>query len=76
MTIYHADLDGTSRSRALNAVRQAAQLPWFAKNLGLKILLTLKFGKLLKLAGQPALRAGLLAERGAKRLQLVGRESE
>jgi predicted O-methyltransferase YrrM len=53
LTIYHADLDGGSRSRALNAFRQLAQLPWFAKNLGLKVLLTLKFGKLVRLLGRP-----------------------
>jgi len=53
LTIYHADLDGGWRSRALNALRQLAQLPWFAKNLLLKTLLTLKLGKLLRRLGRP-----------------------
>ena len=53
MTIYHADLDGSWRSRILNALHQMAQLPWFAKNIGLKVLLTIKFGKLLKMLGRP-----------------------
>ncbi len=52
MTIYHADLDGSLRSRIINALHQMAQLPWFAKNIGLKVLLTIKFGKLLKLLGR------------------------
>ncbi len=53
MTIYHADLDGSRRSRIINALHQMAQLPWFAKNIGLKVLLTIKFGKLLKMLGRP-----------------------
>ena len=52
LTIYHADLDGGGRSRALNALRQMAQLPWFAKNLMLKVLLTLKLGTLLRRLGR------------------------
>ena len=53
MTIYHADLDSSSRSRAVNAIRQMAQLPWFAKNLTLKLLLTLRLGVLLRKLGRP-----------------------
>ena len=53
MTVYHADLDGGGRNRAINAARQIAQLPWFAKNLGLKLLLTLKLGSLLRRIGRP-----------------------
>jgi predicted O-methyltransferase YrrM len=53
LTIYHADLDGSGRSRAINALRQLAQLPWFAKNLALKVLLTLKLGVLLRALGRP-----------------------
>jgi len=53
LTIYHADLDGGGRSRVLNALRQLAQLPWFAKNLLLKVLLTLKFGTLMRRLGRP-----------------------
>ncbi|HTH05315.1 MAG TPA: class I SAM-dependent methyltransferase [Ilumatobacteraceae bacterium] len=48
LTEYRADLDGTPRSVAVNALRQAAQLPWFAKNLVVKVLITLKLGGVLK----------------------------
>ncbi|MCU1394596.1 MAG: hypothetical protein JWM34_3024 [Ilumatobacteraceae bacterium] len=54
LTIYHADLDGSSRSRALNSLRQLAQLPWFARNLGLKVLLTLKLGTVMQRFGRTA----------------------
>lgn len=53
LTIYHADLDGGARSRVLNAARQISQLPWFAKNLALKLALTLKLGAVLRRAGRP-----------------------
>jgi hypothetical protein len=45
---YRADLDDDRRSRATNAMRQIAQLPWFAKNLALKVLLKLRLGYLIK----------------------------
>jgi predicted O-methyltransferase YrrM len=54
LTIYHADLDGSGKSRALNALRQLAQLPWFAKNVMLKVLLKLGFGKLWTMFGRSA----------------------
>ena len=54
MTIYHADLDGSRRSRAVNAIRQMAQLPWFVKNVVLKVLLSLGLGKVMKRLGRPA----------------------
>ena len=44
MTIYRADLSGVG-ARAKNALRQLAQLPWFLKNLGLKVVLSLGVGK-------------------------------
>ena len=47
LTEYRADLDGVWKSRILNALRQIAQLPWFAKNLALKVLLTLRLGGLI-----------------------------
>jgi len=53
LTTYHADLDGSRRSWALNASRQLAQLPWFARNVLLKVLLTLGFGKLVRRFGRP-----------------------
>ena len=48
LTEYRADLDGTPRSRVLNALRQLAQLPWFAKNLAVKVIITAKLGGVLK----------------------------
>jgi predicted O-methyltransferase YrrM len=36
-----------------NAARQLAQLPWFAQNLALKVLLTIGLGKVLTRAGRP-----------------------
>jgi hypothetical protein len=32
----------------MNALRQLAQVPWFVKNVGLKVLLTLRLGGLLR----------------------------
>lgn len=52
---YRADLDGTGRSRAVNALRQAAQLGWFVKNLGIKVVISLRGGRVLeRLTGRPA----------------------
>jgi predicted O-methyltransferase YrrM len=48
---YRADLDG--RGRLGNAARQLAQLPWFSRNLALKVLLTLGWSKLLAGLGRP-----------------------
>lgn len=39
--------------RAGSAIRQLAQLPWFAKNVALKVLLTLGLGRLLRRLGRP-----------------------
>lgn len=44
---YRADLAPGARARLANAARQAAQLPWFVKNLALKVLLSAKLGGLL-----------------------------
>ena len=52
MTIYRADLDGGTRARIRNAWQQMAQLPWFVKNLALKVLLSLGLGKLLEKMGR------------------------
>lgn len=52
MTIYRADLDISSRARMANAGRQIAQLPWFCKNLGLKVLLSLGLGKACTVLGR------------------------
>lgn len=45
MTIYRADLDASPVTRAKNVGRQLAQLPWFIKNVGLKVLISLKLVK-------------------------------
>lgn len=45
---YRADLDGSAAKRARNAARQVAQLPWFAKNLMVKVLISAKLGGLLR----------------------------
>lgn len=49
-TVYVADLDG---QRAMNALRQFAQLPWFIKNVLLKVALSVGLGKVLRRFGQP-----------------------
>ncbi len=48
LTEYCADLGDDRRSRAANAVRQIAQLPWFSKNLALKVILKLRLGGLIE----------------------------
>jgi len=53
MTIYRADLAAGWRARVSNAARQLAQLPWFAKNVGLKVLLSIGLGALLTRLGRP-----------------------
>jgi predicted O-methyltransferase YrrM len=53
MTIYRADLSTSGTGRVGNAGHQLAQLPWFVRNVGLKVLLTLGLGKLLARLGRP-----------------------
>ena len=43
----------TGKQRAANAGRQVAQLPWFARNVAIKVLITAKLGKLTRLLGHP-----------------------
>ena len=45
MTIYRADLPANAPARLRNAGRQLAQLPWFVKNVALKVLISLKLVK-------------------------------
>lgn len=45
---YRADLQAGWPPRLGNALRQIAQLPWFAKNLALKVLLTMRLGRIMK----------------------------
>jgi predicted O-methyltransferase YrrM len=47
LTEFRADLDGTLGSRVLNAITLLLQLPWFVKNLVVKVLLTVKLGSLV-----------------------------
>ncbi len=55
MTEYRRDLPAGLGAKATNALRQLAQLPWFAKNLGIKVLMSAKLGGLLsKVTGRPA----------------------
>jgi hypothetical protein len=49
LAIYSADLRG---GRLRNAARQLAQLPWFVKNVTLKVLLKLGLGKVLRRLGR------------------------
>lgn len=55
MTEYRRDLPAGLGAKVTNALRQLAQLPWFAKNLGIKVLMSAKLGGLLsKVTGRPA----------------------
>jgi predicted O-methyltransferase YrrM len=51
LTTYRANGTGIGIG---NVVRQLAQLPWFAKNVALKALLTAGLGKVLRKLGRPA----------------------
>lgn len=48
MTEYRRDLPAGLGARATNAAKQLAQLPWFVKNLGIKVLISAKLGGLLQ----------------------------
>ncbi len=48
LAVYNADADSSTRGVAINAVRQLAQLPWFAKNLLIKLLITVHLGGVIK----------------------------
>jgi predicted O-methyltransferase YrrM len=50
---YRADLRGSGVGRIRNAVRQLAELGWFARNIGLKVALTLGYGRLARRLGRP-----------------------
>jgi Methyltransferase domain len=47
---YRRDLPHGGRARVANAMRQVAQLPWFIKNIALKVLLTVHLGPVIKRA--------------------------
>jgi hypothetical protein len=48
LTEFRADLDPSARARLVNALRLLAQLPWFVKNLLVKVLITVRLGGLLE----------------------------
>jgi predicted O-methyltransferase YrrM len=50
---YRADLAGSGIGRARNAAAQLAQCGWFARNVGLKVALTLGYGRLAARLGRP-----------------------
>lgn len=52
LAIYRADLAPGWAARCRNAAHQLAQLPWFARNLALKVALTLGLGRVLARAGR------------------------
>lgn len=52
LTEYRADLRPGWPARLGNAARQAAQLPWFVRNVALKVLLSLGLRKLLTRLGR------------------------
>jgi hypothetical protein len=41
----------TGRARLANLGRQLAQLPWFARNLAIKVLMVARLGKLARVLG-------------------------
>ena len=54
MTIYRADLASGPLDRVKNAAQQLAQLPWFVKNVALKVLLSAGLGKITTKLGRTA----------------------
>jgi predicted O-methyltransferase YrrM len=53
LTEYRADLEPGTGSRLRNAGRQLAQLPWFVRNVALKVFLTAGGRTLLRRLGRP-----------------------
>jgi hypothetical protein len=49
LTEYRADLGLGVAARAANVARQLAQLPWFARNLLIKVLITVRLGRVVRL---------------------------
>ncbi len=52
LAIYRADLASSTTPRTVNVLRQLAQLPWFLKNVALKVILSCGGGRLWRLAGR------------------------
>jgi predicted O-methyltransferase YrrM len=53
LAVYRCDLAPTPSARVRNAARQLAQLPWFVRNLALKVALTAGLGRVLRALGRP-----------------------
>ena len=51
LAVYEVTSEGSS---VVNAAKQLAQIPWFAKNVALKVLLTVGLAKLIRGLGRPA----------------------
>lgn len=49
---FDADLDATWSGRAVNLMRVLAQLPWFVRNVGLKVLLSVGAGRVWRWRGR------------------------
>jgi predicted O-methyltransferase YrrM len=54
MTQYRRIARMGSRARLRNALRQALELPWFARNVLIKVLITVGLGRLTKYLGHPS----------------------
>ena len=48
LAVYRADLPSGVLARVKNAAAQLAQLPWFVRNLAIKVLLAAKLGKVVR----------------------------
>jgi predicted O-methyltransferase YrrM len=53
LAIFRRDLRPTFKARVVNAWHVLGQLPWFVRNLALKVLLTLGLGKVCAKLGRP-----------------------
>ena len=49
--MYRAQPPASTGDRLANAGRQAAQLPWFARNVVIKALIVLRLGRVTRLLG-------------------------
>jgi hypothetical protein len=54
LTIYRADLASGLLDRVKNAAQQLVQLPWFLKNVALKVFLSAGLGKIMTKLGRTA----------------------
>jgi predicted O-methyltransferase YrrM len=54
MTQYRRVREQGARARLRNAARQLAELPWFLRNVLIKVLIVLRLGRLTRLLGHPS----------------------